>query len=196
MIAEDTYEYFEQEKFLPEEQKGFRRGSRGTKDQLLIDKTVLKDCKKRHINLSMTWIDYKKAYDFVPHSSINQCMKLFGIADNMRNFLEKSIEQWKLSLTFNGEDLEEVDVKRGIFQGDSLSPMLFVLSMVPLSLILRKVNSSHEWGKKEYKLNHFLFMDDLKLFSKNEEQMDALVRIAHVFSTDIGMTWCKSGTRT
>ena len=57
----------------------------------------------------------------------------------MRNFLEKSMEQWKLFLMSNGENLDEVDVKRGIFQGDSLSPILFVLSMVPSSLILRKV---------------------------------------------------------
>ena len=41
-------------------------------------------------------------------------MELFGIADNVRNFLEKSMEQWKLSLMSNGEDLGEVDVKRGI----------------------------------------------------------------------------------
>ena len=42
-------------------------------------------------------------------------------------------------------------------------------------------------GKKEYNWNHSLFMDDLKLFSKNEKQMDTLVRTVHVFSTDIGM---------
>ena len=73
-------------------------------------------------------------------------MEFFGIADNVRNVLEKSMEQWKLSLTSNGEDLGEVDVKRGIFQGDDLSPLLFVLSMVPLPLLLRKVNASYEWG--------------------------------------------------
>ena len=59
-------------------------------------------------------------------------MGLFGIADNVRNFLEKSTEQWKLSLASNGEDFEEVDVKRRIFQGNCLSPLLFVLSMLPL----------------------------------------------------------------
>ena len=144
--------------------------------------TVLQDCKIRHTNLSMVWIDYKKAYDFALHHSwSNECMELFTIAENVRKFLEKSMEQWKLSMTSNGEDLGEGDVKRGIFQGDSLSPLLFVLSMVPLSLILRKVNASYEWGKKECKLNHLLFMDDFKLFS------DTLVRTVHVFSTHIGM---------
>ena len=88
-----------------EEQKGCKRGSRGTKDQLLIDKTVLRDCKKRSTNQSMTWIDNKKAYNFVPHSWINECMKMFGMAENMRNLFEKSMKQWQLALTSNGEEL-------------------------------------------------------------------------------------------
>ena len=71
LIAEKMYDYLAPEKLLPEEQKGCRRGRRGTKDQLLINKTVLKDSKKRHTNLSMAWIDYKKAYDFVSHGRIN-----------------------------------------------------------------------------------------------------------------------------
>ena len=50
----------ENEHLFPEEQKGCRRKSRGTKDQLLIDKAVLKDCRKRRANLAMAWIAYKK----------------------------------------------------------------------------------------------------------------------------------------
>ena len=50
---------------------------------------------------------------------------------------KKSMEQWKLLLTSNGEDIGEVDVKRKIFQGDSLLPLLFVLTIALLSLILR-----------------------------------------------------------
>ena len=187
VIAEEMYNYLEREKILPEEQKGCKRGSCGTKDQLSIDKTVLKDCKKRHTNLSMAWIDYRKAYDLIPHSWVNECIEMLGIAENLRMFLQKIMQQWRLSLTANDEDLGEVNVKRGIFQGDSLSPLLFVLSMVPLSLTLKKVNACYKWGKKEYKLNHLLFMDDLKLYAKSEEQTNTLVRTVYVFSTDIGM---------
>lgn len=39
---------------------------------------------------------------------------------------------------------------------------------------------------KEYKYNH-LFMDDLKLFGKNEDQIDSLVNTIHIFSKDTGM---------
>ena len=92
-------------------------------------------------------------------------------------------------MTANGKDLGEVNVKKGIFQGDSLSPLMFVLSMVPLSLILEKVNTCYKWGKKEYRLNHLLFMDDLKLYAKSEEQTNTLVRTVYVFTTDIGMVF-------
>ena len=71
-------------------------------------------------------------------------MEMFGIAENLRTFLQKNMQQWGLSLTANGEDLGEVNVKREVFQGDSLSPLMFVLSMVPLSLILKKVNACYK----------------------------------------------------
>ena len=54
-------------------------------------------------------------------------------------------------------------------------------------MILKKVNAYYKWGKKEYKLNHLLIMDDLKLKTKSEEQTKILMRTVHVFSTDIGM---------
>ena len=59
--------------------------------------------------------------------------------------------------------------------------------MAPLWVIPRKVKASYKLGNKEYKLNHLLFMDELKLFSKSEYQSDTLVRTVHFFRTDIGM---------
>ena len=132
----------------------------------------------------MAWKDYRKTYDFVPHSWILECLHMPGIADNIRSFLEKSMKQWKLLLSSNGSDLCEVDVNSGIFQGDSLSPLIFVICMIPLSLLSRKVKASYEWGRKEFKLNHLLYMGDLKLFGKSEDQIDRLVII---FIEDIGM---------
>ena len=57
-------------------------------------------------------------------------MELFEITDNMRNFLEKSMEQRELSLISNGKDLGEVNVNKGMFSETVFSPLLFFLSMV------------------------------------------------------------------
>ena len=112
-------------------------------------------------------------------------MEMFGIAENLRTFLQKSMQQWRLSLTANGEDLREVNVKRGDIPGRQ--SITIVLNVVPLSLILKKVNACYKWEKSECKLNYVLFMDDLKLYAKSEGQTNTLVRTVHVFSTDIGM---------
>ena len=102
---------------------------------------------------------------------------MLGIADNVRFFLEKNMKKWKLLLNSNGSDLWEVDVNWGIFQGDSLSPLIFVICMIPLSLLLRKVKISYEWGREQFKLNHLLFMDDLKLLGKSDNQCLYLAKI-------------------
>ena len=47
--------------------------------------------------------------------------------------------------------------------------------------------AGYEWGGREFKINHLLFMDDLKLFGKSYEQIDSLVQTVHTFSMDIGM---------
>ena len=66
---------------LTEEQKGSRKGSRGTNDLLYIDRAEIKEVKSRNKDLAMAWIDYKKAY-MVPHSWIIECLNLFGLAEN------------------------------------------------------------------------------------------------------------------
>ena len=104
------------------------------------------------INLAMAWIDYEKAFDMVPHSWIIECLELFGIAENVRKFMWNSMRPWKQELTSSGESLGDVHIQRGIFQGDSLSPLLFVLCMIPLTLTLRKVAASYEWGNKEFRI--------------------------------------------
>ena len=61
VIADQIYAHLDQEKLLPEEQKGCRKGSRGTNDLLYIDRAVIKEVKSRNKNLAMAWTDYKKA---------------------------------------------------------------------------------------------------------------------------------------
>ena len=58
--------------------------------------------------------------------------------------------------------------------------------MIPLTLILRKSTAGYDLAN-EFKVNHLLFMDDLKLFGKNEDQIDSLVQTVQLFSEDIGM---------
>ena len=94
------------------------------------------------------------------------------------------MEKWKVMLCSGNSELGEVEIKRGIFQGASLSPLLFVLTLIPLSLILRKAKAAYEFSESKDKINHLLFMDDLKLYSQSEKGLDSLVQAVHVFNED------------
>ena len=96
LIADHMYAHLNQEKLLPEEQKGCREGSRGTNELLYIDRAVIKEVKYRNKNLAMARIDYKKAYDMVPHSWIIECLDLFGVAEDIKSLLANSMEKWKI----------------------------------------------------------------------------------------------------
>ena len=75
-------------------------------------------------------------------------------------------------------------MRPGIFQGGNLSPLLLVLVMIPLALVLRQPKT-YKLKKGGKKINHLLFMDDLKLFAKHEDQIDSLVNTVKNFSKDI-----------
>ena len=64
---------------------------------------------------------------------------------------------------------------------------MFVLALTPLSLILRKAKAAYEFSGGKEKINHLLFMDDLKLYGRTEKGLDSLVQTICVFSKDIGM---------
>ena len=55
VLAEELYHHLDENLLLPVEQKGGRKGSRGTKDQLLIDKMVIKNCRRRLTGLGVAW---------------------------------------------------------------------------------------------------------------------------------------------
>ena len=78
IIGEELYSNLENINMLTWEQNGCRKGSRGTNDQLLIDKLVVKNCKKRLTSLAVAWIDYRKAYDMIPHSWIKNVWRCLG----------------------------------------------------------------------------------------------------------------------
>ena len=49
------------------------------------------------------------------------------------------------------------------------------------------MKATYEFSESKEKINHFLFIDDLKLYSRSEKGLDSLVQTVRVFSEDIGM---------
>ena len=191
VITDMLYSHLEKEATMTPEQRGGKEEYYGCKDQLMINNAILENCKKRKKNLSTAWIQYKKAFDSVPHSCILKCLQLYKIHPVLITFIEESMSQWKTNMTLVHKEgvLETGPIrnnKRGLFQGDSQSPLLFTMSLNPLSQELQKTGYGYQLDEQT-KINHLFYVDDLKLYGTSDNQLTGLINTVKNVSDDIKM---------
>ena len=135
----------------------------------------------------MSWIDFRKVYHMVPLSWILKTLDLVGTARNIIELLKRSIQSWR-TVVFSGKNkLGKVNARRGIFEGDSLSPLLFVVALIPAIIVLSILKQGYSFRKGKERFNHLLFIDDLKLYGSNNNEIDSVVKVVKIVSGVIGM---------
>ena len=100
------------------------------------------------------------------------------------------MKTWRFELTAGGRSIAETKIQRGIFERDALSPLLFIIAMMPLNHIIRKCTAGYKLSRSQEKINHLMYMDDIKLFAKNERELETLIHAVRIYSQDIGMEFC------
>ena len=93
--------------------------------------------------------------------------------------MESRIDKWR------GKS-GEVNIRWEIIQGDSLSPLLLVLYLLPLTHILRDAAPEYHFASNGQKVTHLIFMNDLKLYASNEKSLLSLIQTMSVFSNNMG----------
>jgi hypothetical protein len=103
----------------------------------------------------MAWIDYQKAFDRVPHSWIIKSLELIGINSKVIAFTKKAITYWRTCVRLHTEneliEREDIKIQCRIFEGDSLSPLLFCICLIPLAEQLNRLNTGYEEHIKKTK---------------------------------------------
>jgi hypothetical protein len=96
----------------------------------------------------MTWIDYRKAFDRVPHSWIIKSLELSGINNKVISFVKKVMPHWRTRMCLHAQQKlikrEDIKIEFGILQGDSPSPLLFCICLIPLTKQLSRLNTGYE----------------------------------------------------
>ena len=58
---------------------------------------------------------------------------------------------------------------------------------MPLIHKLRECTAGYKISRLQEKINHLMYMDDIKLFAKNEKELETLIHAVRIYSQDIGM---------
>ena len=56
-----------------------------------------------------------------------------------------------------------------------MSQLLFVLAMIPLIMLLKWENTGYKLKNDQRLFNHMLFMEDLKMYVRSEEELKSLM---------------------
>ncbi|TBU01679.1 reverse transcriptase, partial [Hamiltosporidium magnivora] len=180
---------------LAENQLEAVKGVQGVKEQTLLNIALNKEY---GYNLKATWIDVKKAYDSIDYAYFTQCIENLNLPDWILKFIEVIISKWKIEISLGPEKIMNQKIQRGILQGDSFSPLLFVLCIDPLS---RKLNEKYtkvtvQTDAESHSTNHLLFIDNLKLIAKDSSTLSAMTGEAKEFLEVIGLEIYKEKSAT
>ncbi|KAL4359580.1 hypothetical protein AHAS_Ahas08G0091600 [Arachis hypogaea] len=131
-------------------------------------------------------IDFEKAYNRVDWNFMMRRLQEFNFSSHLINLIMNCVQTVSYSVIWNGNRTEEFVPKRGLRQGDPISPYLFVIGMDKLSYLIEDRVKRGLWkairvGRKGPDISHLVFADDLLLFV--EATIDQIKEVTEVIET-------------
>merc|ERR1711963_630999 len=142
---------------LADEQYGFFSG-RSTETQLLTSLHHWQKALDSSIPVDVIYMDFRKAFDSVPHARLVKKLKNYGVQGNLLKWIESFLTGRTQHVNVNNKRSEEKDVTSGVPQGSVLGPTLFIYFINDLPL-----TSSVETK---------IFADDTWVYTTIESQQD------------------------
>ena len=152
IIYNNLFKYLQDNKFLSDNQSGFRRGDSCISQLIAITHDIFAAFDANpSLETRGVFLDISKAFDKVWHDGLLHKLKCLGVEGGFYNILKNYLQNRKQRVILNGQSSSWLDISAGVPQGSVLGPLLFLIYIndLPENLI------------SESKL----FADDTSIFS-------------------------------
>ena len=163
-------------------------------DGILIANEVVDEARKMKKELLLFKVDFEKAYDSVDWGYLDVVMHRMAFPVLWRKWIKECITTATASVLVNGSPTGEFPLKRGLRQGDPLSPFLFLLAAEGLNVLMKSVMDNHLYKGYEVGtsnsvvVSHLQFADDtLLLGTKSWANVRALRAVLTLFAEMSGL---------
>eukprot|EP00924_Labyrinthula_sp_SR-Ha-C_P013047 snap_masked-scaffold_12-processed-gene-7.35-mRNA-1 protein AED:1.00 eAED:1.00 QI:0/-1/0/0/-1/1/1/0/1167 len=158
---------------LPDYQAGFRN-NRSTIQKIEALDTIIKETLKQKIYLRILFIDFAKAFDSISHKFMKLALEEHHVPKKLIKLITILYDKTKVFVSDSGEKSSLVNIKKGVLQGDSLSPRIFILC---LDSIMKRIKNNTLQGTSLHNqtFRYFAFADDLVILTRNDEEIISFV---------------------
>ena len=138
---------------------------------------LIERAKQNKKPLHSIFLDCSKAFDFVNHTYLIEILQKRDCGDNFLNFV-KCFLKGTSKIRLNGFMSDDLEIERGVPQGETMSPFLFILAIDPLLNSIQKDKNIKgiKVGNKRVKV--MAYADDLVLITEDKD--DATLMLEHV----------------
>lgn len=158
---------------ISDAQFGFKPGY-GTTDCIFVLNHIINKTLSLKKKLYCCFIDYQKAFDKIEHANLWQKLTQSGITGKLLNIVKNMYQQIKSRIRFNNTISEIFEYKKGVIQGESLSPLLFSLYINDLESHLMN-NGCSSVEIEDINLFLFMYADDTVLLAESPEDLQFMM---------------------
>jgi hypothetical protein len=162
---------------LEEEQAAFRPG-RQTQDPIHSIQTICDKFIERVKKGNLAFLHFKAAFDTVPREEIWNALARKNVPSKLIRVIKAMYETVEGVVRFDGKLAYAFLMERGVKQGDSLSPLSFILFMDEVLKICKRRNERMTmgyWNMRPVYCQALLYADDIVLIADSEEKLRGAV---------------------
>jgi hypothetical protein len=139
---------------------------------------------KKKAGITVVQLDIAKAFDTIPHKAIGDALRRKGIPEALISLIEDSYVNVHTTIKQGYQEVP-MSIKRGVKQGDPLSPFIFNAVLEPLLLQLEELRGYDL--SNGVKVSSFAFADDIILVSSDASDAANLLRRTEEYLGNLGM---------
>jgi ribonuclease HI len=159
-----------------EAQEGFLR-YRNTERQIQNLLHVIEDAGLTRKDLYVLYVDFSSAFNTINHDLLLQIMYDLGLPEDLIHVVRDLYSQARTSVRTEHGTTAPIKIDRGTVQGDTLSPVLFIIFLEPLLRWLHAGGRGHKYGclqdglNARYHCSSAAYADDLAVMTNNARDL-------------------------
>ncbi|CAA7041572.1 unnamed protein product [Microthlaspi erraticum] len=173
-------------------QSAFQKGRILGENVLLATELIRHYQRSNCPRASMLKVDIRKAFDTVCWDFVSKLLEAQDFPPIFRMWIRECFSSPRVSIMVNGKPAGFFERKKGLRQGDPISPYLFIMVMEALSCMLDKATREESFTLhpqcESPLITHLLFADDLLVFSDgSSSSMAGISEVLRVFKSYSGL---------